>query len=232
MNLESDIHHTKNDFNLDRFQPERYRNSRHPYWTEEMKSILLELWNDGDIALRDIPRLLFERCGARVTRNGVIGTAHRNNFPKRSSINPGNHTRWGRPPSRVSEEERRRRANEARRRWQINNPDKHLAYQRKYDATQRVRRKDPHARPSTGKPMGPMRIPPCPVDLAIPQDQRKTLLELGPNHCRYPVNDTGTAEFFFCGAELSQTGECYCERHSSVCFRPTPKIDVDKAWQS
>lgn len=54
----------------------------------------------------------------------------------------------------------------------------------------------------------------------IPLDQRKQLLELRDEHCRYAFGDPGTASFFFCAhpsASLS-AGRPYCEVHVRLAY--------------
>jgi GcrA cell cycle regulator len=57
------------------------------------------------------------------------------------------------------------------------------------------------------------------VDNIIPIGQRRTLLELTTDTCRWPIGDPGTAEFFFCGGH-SLTGLPYCAYHSRVAYQP------------
>lgn len=59
-----------------------------------------------------------------------------------------------------------------------------------------------------------VKIPDAPpiVDVLIPFDQRKTLLTLDPDDCRWPVGEPGTPEFFFCGAPKIK-GRSYCAGH-------------------
>jgi GcrA cell cycle regulator len=50
------------------------------------------------------------------------------------------------------------------------------------------------------------------IDQQIPFEQRKTLLELAPHHCRFPVGDPQDPDFFFCGA--TKLGDSsYCAAH-------------------
>jgi GcrA cell cycle regulator len=49
-------------------------------------------------------------------------------------------------------------------------------------------------------------------DLAIPAAQRKSLLELGAGHCRWPIGHPGTPDFFFCGGAIEH-GYSYCRGH-------------------
>lgn len=59
--------------------------------------------------------------------------------------------------------------------------------------------------------------PPTPVeDSTIPLEQRKTLLELTPTCCRWPIGDPQsgfwTGDLFFCGA-AAERGRPYCAAH-------------------
>lgn len=49
----------------------------------------------------------------------------------------------------------------------------------------------------------------------IPLAQRKQLLDLGPDDCRWPYGDPGESNFFFCGA-VTETGCSYCRMHRIV----------------
>lgn len=56
------------------------------------------------------------------------------------------------------------------------------------------------------------------VDATIPAEQRKTLFEIGPNDCRFPVGDPTKGfwcneEFFFCGGPTD--GGTYCAGHEA-----------------
>lgn len=57
----------------------------------------------------------------------------------------------------------------------------------------------------------------------IPMDQRKTLLDLKDHHCRYPFNDVGSPDFFFCGADVKE-GKLYCECHCRQVYKPYEKL--------
>jgi GcrA cell cycle regulator len=58
------------------------------------------------------------------------------------------------------------------------------------------------------------------VDNVIPIGQRRTILELTEETCRWPIGDPGSADFFFCGGQTS-TGLPYCSYHSRVAYQPT-----------
>jgi GcrA cell cycle regulator len=60
--------------------------------------------------------------------------------------------------------------------------------------------------------------PPPIVDAAIPHLQRKQLLDLTDNCCRWPVGEPGQPDFFFCGAFVNQANRDrlrpYCASHT------------------
>ncbi len=57
------------------------------------------------------------------------------------------------------------------------------------------------------------------IENIIPLGQRRTLLELTEETCRWPIGDPGTAEFFFCGGQSVPSGP-YCSYHSRVAYQP------------
>lgn len=58
---------------------------------------------------------------------------------------------------------------------------------------------------------------PMTQDQDIPIEQRKTLLELTNETCKWPVGDPGKPDFFFCGGE-SVPGLPYCIHHGRVAY--------------
>ena len=57
------------------------------------------------------------------------------------------------------------------------------------------------------------------IENIIPIGQRRTLLELTEETCRWPIGDPGSADFFFCGGQ-SLTSLPYCGYHSRVAYQP------------
>src|SRR6266852_6584502 len=57
------------------------------------------------------------------------------------------------------------------------------------------------------------------IDNIIPLGQRRSLLELTEETCRWPIGDPGSADFFFCGGQ-SITSLPYCAYHSRVAYQP------------
>jgi GcrA cell cycle regulator len=64
------------------------------------------------------------------------------------------------------------------------------------------------------------------VDNVIPMGQRRTLLELNEDTCRWPIGDPGQADFFFCGGQ-PVAGLPYCAYHSRVAYQP-PNLRRDR----
>jgi GcrA cell cycle regulator len=57
------------------------------------------------------------------------------------------------------------------------------------------------------------------IDNVIPLGQRRTILELTEETCRWPIGDPGSTDFFFCGGQAG-TGAPYCTYHSRVAYQP------------
>lgn len=71
---------------------------------------------------------------------------------------------------------------------------------------------------AAGKPITPIAVEPLP----LPQAEdiaRKTLAELEPNDCKFPVGDPGAPGFGFCASERVP-GLPYCAGHAARCFVP------------
>jgi GcrA cell cycle regulator len=56
------------------------------------------------------------------------------------------------------------------------------------------------------------------IDNIIPIGQRRTLLELTEQTCRWPIGDPGSGDFFFCGG-IPIGGLPYCAYHSRVAYQ-------------
>jgi len=66
----------------------------------------------------------------------------------------------------------------------------------------------------------------APVENVIPMGQRRTLLELNEQTCRWPIGDPATQDFYFCGGH-ALTGLPYCAYHSRIAYQP-PAARRDK----
>jgi GcrA cell cycle regulator len=67
---------------------------------------------------------------------------------------------------------------------------------------------------------------PAPVENVIPMGQRRTLLELTEETCRWPLGDPATQDFYFCGGK-SVAGVPYCSYHCRIAYQP-PAARRDK----
>lgn len=56
------------------------------------------------------------------------------------------------------------------------------------------------------------------AELVIPPAERKTIMELNEQTCKWPIGDPTEEEFHFCGRE-SPIGTPYCEHHSRVAYQ-------------
>ena len=56
-------------------------------------------------------------------------------------------------------------------------------------------------------------------DNSIPQEQRKTLVELEPHDCRWPIGEPRSDLFFFCGG-AALDGHSYCAAHCRRAYAP------------
>jgi len=65
------------------------------------------------------------------------------------------------------------------------------------------------------------------IENIIPIGQRRTLLELNEQTCRWPIGDPGSGDFFFCGGN-TVTGLPYCAFHSRVAYQPATDRRRDK----
>jgi GcrA cell cycle regulator len=65
------------------------------------------------------------------------------------------------------------------------------------------------------------------IDNVIPIGQRRTILELTEQTCRWPVGDPGSSEFFFCGGNTIG-GLPYCAYHSRVAYQPASERRRDR----
>lgn len=61
-------------------------------------------------------------------------------------------------------------------------------------------------------------LPPM-TDKPAPAGQRRSLVELEPHHCRWPIGDVSDADFHFCGAQRV-SGLSYCLPHARRAYQP------------
>ncbi len=57
------------------------------------------------------------------------------------------------------------------------------------------------------------------IENIIPIGQRRTILELTEEPCRWPIGDPGSPDFFFCGGNTLESLP-YCAYHSRIAYQP------------
>lgn len=166
-----------------------YRTSRNhnSAWTAERCGLLDKLWHEGKSATEIATEL---NCG--FSRNAVIGKI----------------TRMGR---------RDRATGRKRGQRYLPNPDnpglpRAAARPPAFGEARMENPRDTRHRLPSGA-LSPVEIPPDQFDMEIPKEQRRTLMELKPHDCRWPVGFPGTGSFYFCGA-LALNGQPYCPVHT------------------
>lgn len=152
-------------------------------WTDERVAELKQLWEQGHSASQ-IASILGE-----VTRNAVIGKAHRLGLSSRPSP-----IKAGQPGAAP-----RSKKKAAPRR-----------------ATARRRPAPATARAKPERPTAP-RLSDAERRLLAVQPQPAPANYRGPT-CQWPIGDPGQDEFRFCGAPASQ-GRPYCDAHCQIAYR-------------
>ncbi|MGE0718831.1 MAG: GcrA family cell cycle regulator [Alphaproteobacteria bacterium] len=159
-------------------------------WTDERISELKRLWSEGFSASQ-----IAERLGG-ITRNAVIGKAHRLHLPSRPS------------PIQRQMGERRLRAR---------SPLRQAPIRPAAPAPEAVRAPiipaAPIVRPAAAAPPPPKALRGGPIDYS-------SALTLTDRHCHWPIGHPNEAGFHFCGAPAA-SGRPYCSAHCQVAYRKT-----------
>jgi GcrA cell cycle regulator len=171
-----------------------------------LEPLLIELWDDLSVTAKEIAK----RLGPSVTKNSVIGKAHRLGLPTRP-------TGWlgktvVRPPKG------KQALPEGTHPKRVERPTKH-------DAKKPKIAKSPAVAPPPPDPP-----PPPPQPQPSPKAQYEyTILDLTSHTCRWPIGQQ--PPYMYCG--LKPFDELpYCEYHSRVAFTGTrAKQAVIKPWR-
>jgi GcrA cell cycle regulator len=156
-------------------------------WNDERIEQLRTLWSEG-LSCNEIANRI-----DGVTRNAVIGKAHRMGLPGRA---PRKNFLPRKPVSRIRTA---KAAKTAAKRWPIHTLG---------------------GSTSLAPPMAPTALPdPTAFDNERLASGSVTLLDLEPHHCRWPVGTTDLANHRFCGCTPVE-GLPYCEVHAARAFAP------------
>ena len=211
-------------------------------WTEERIERLKKMWHDGATASQ-----IADELGG-VSRNAVIGKAHRLGLEQRPS------------PVKPGEEKDKKAAPAASAAKAAPKPEA-----RKADGRAAAGTHAPHAAPGPPQPrpgpemqyrsIGPggfvrqgpgdqqAPIPPAPPRRLVPAKpspevaDKTSLLDLNDRICKWPIGHPGEPDFHFCG-QPANPGFPYCVQHCGVAYqaqlprrdrRPPPPLPFRRA---
>ena len=194
-------------------------------WTEERIERLKKMWHDGATASQ-----IADELGG-VSRNAVIGKAHRLGLEQRPSpVKPGEEKEAKKPAVQAAPRPAAPKAEPAR-------PQPVQAPVQQ--ATQAASPSPQQQRPATemqyrsigpggfirqgpGEQQAP--IPPAPPRRLVPAKpspevaDKTSLLELNDRICKWPMGHPGEPDFHFCG-QAANPGFPYCVEHCGVAYQ-------------
>lgn len=163
-------------------------------WTDERIATLKKMWKEGKSAA-DIAKTL----GKGVTRNAVIGKAHRMGLSGRPSP-------IKKPPAPAKKE-----------------PVKKAVAVAPKAAAPAARKATAAPKPSA--PAAPARepVPPrAPIKEVFPADGGVGLIDLTERMCKWPFGDPREDDFTFCGHPI-RPGTPYCHEHAALAYQSSTR---------
>ncbi len=166
-------------------------------WTEERIALLTKYWQEGHSASQ-----IAEALGEGLTRNAVIGKAHRLGLASRPSPLKGADAKAEENGSRARKRTASAPAIEAPEPARADEPA--VA-----DADDPVEQPQPQPAPA-----------PAPRRTARPAERAKrvTLLDLNDRICKWPIGHPDEPDFHFCGKPVAP-GFPYCAEHCLVAYQ-------------
>lgn len=158
-------------------------------WTDERIALLKKMWKEGKSAAE-----IAKTLGKGVTRNAVIGKAHRMGLSGR--------------PSPIKKQAAPKKEKEAAPKKSAAKPA------RKPDPAPAGARTAPPAR-ETGEARKPEK------EIA-PLNGGVSLLELTERMCKWPIGDPREPDFIFCGRGIRQ-GTPYCPDHAAMAYQSSSR---------
>jgi len=193
-------------------------------WTEERIERLKKMWADGATASQ-----IADELGG-VSRNAVIGKAHRLGLEQRPSpVKPGDEKKAApaaaapkAAPKAETPAPRPAAAAAPQRSTERAQPER--TPQRPQSETMQYRSIGPggFVRQGPGEQQAP--IPPAPPRRLVPAKpspevaDKTSLLELNDRICKWPMGHPGEPDFHFCG-EQANPGFPYCVQHCGVAYQ-------------
>lgn len=87
-----------------------------------------------------------------------------------------------------------------------------------------IKAKRHHMATAAGAPIEPHQISAALVEFnaKISRRQKKTIIQLGPEHCRFPLWEDGDTTRFYCGAKgADMPGKPFCTDHERFAYKPS-----------
>jgi len=172
-------------------------------WTEDRVSLLTKLWGEGHTAAEIAKKL------GGVTRNAVIGKAHRLKLSNRAS------------PIQQNKKPANSNAAKAQRVTPIKSKVKAKPVAKQEKPLQKA--KEAVLQDNVLK------------EKSVKKDGKLySLMDLKPRQCRWPSGDPKEEGFGFCG-EHAMTGLPYCEEHAKQAYQATTRnriFNADKGAQA
>ncbi len=191
-------------------------------WTEERIERLKKMWHDGATASQ-----IADELGG-VSRNAVIGKAHRLGLEQRPSpVKPGEEKEHKAAPTPAAAPKQARKADApapaaAPAEPQPNRPGPPRRQLTPQELQYRSIGPGGFVRQGPGDQQAP--IPPAPPRRLVPAKpspevaDKTSLLELNDRICKWPIGHPGEPDFHFCG-EAANPGFPYCVEHCGVAYQ-------------
>jgi GcrA cell cycle regulator len=190
-------------------------------WTEERIERLKKMWADGATASQ-----IADELGG-VSRNAVIGKAHRLGLEQRPSpVKPGEEkeARKAAPAPAAAAPKVAPKADASKPAPATAPAAMHAAPQRPLPSEMQYRSIGPggFVRQGPGDQQAP--IPPAPPRRLVPAKpspevaDKTSLLDLNDRICKWPIGHPGEPDFYFCG-EPANPGFPYCVAHCGVAYQ-------------
>ena len=198
-------------------------------WTEDRIELLKRLWDQGQSASQ-----IADELGGGITRNAVIGKAHRLGLKARPSPVKSEAAPRKAVQESVKAAVKATKAAPAAPAKQVPEPRVATPITPKAPAGP-VQASTTHMRPMASGPQPPS-MPPAPprrlvgkVTHTQPVKGKVTLLDLNERVCRWPFGHPGEEDFHFCGKPVNP-GTPYCTEHCGVAYQSQlPRKDRPQA---
>lgn len=176
-------------------------------WTDDRVTLLRKLWGDGFSASQIANEL------GGVTRNAVIGKAHRLGLSGRPNANRGGGSRPRAERARKAEPSRPSfNAGQVMAQSQTQQPQTGAVVGNLALKQQQEARIDEAA---LSQPYGVVEVEP----LEIAPGEGVSLLDLNERTCKWPIGHPGDDDFQFCGKKAT-VGHSYCDHHCNMAYQP------------